>query len=554
MNLVGTPSIKLCSGHPNYAGVTLGLPFSYRLHYGSITKAAATPNARASVESPQTPHQRSTCFHTLGHHPQEQIPKLATSQQFDTVLKNGRVVDPTNNIDGQFDVGIRHGKIASVAETIAPEHADDIIDVSGQIVMPGHIDTHAHLSSPFNSNVDRAYGHAMLVESGTTTALDLAGDPTSMVTGMIQRGAGLNVASLMGLVPHETVSEDDPRPSILRDAIADVKKRGGFGVKMLGGYHPFTPEASADVVSAANEQMAWVAFHVGTKDSGSDMTGLREVPEITGNGRLHVAHINSYTRGMIDQPHEEVQEALGMIERMRSQWVTEAYLAQANGTNGKCDENGDVIYNVAQNCLKARGYPTTDEGIKASLMDGYGSALIERGGRVITVTGKEAVDIWEAASTDASLSYPVNPPTSAFSLATAKYDDGTFRVDAISTDGGSLPRNVAIERTMALVAFGALSMDEAVIKLSYMPSRVLGLLNKGHFSEGADGDVTIVDPGTGKASMSLVNGEMIMLNGRAIGKGGTWLVLDGGKEAAAATGLPYEVVNLENSRLYENWN
>ena len=25
-------------------------------------------------------------------------------------------------------------------------------------------------------------------------------------------------------------------------------------------------------------------------------------------------------------------------------------------------------------------------------------------------------------------------------------------------------------------------------------------------------------------------------------------------DAAAATGLPYEVVNLENSRLYENWN
>mgnify|MGYP003970952619 FL=1 len=176
---------------------------------------------------------------------------MATSQHFDTVLQNGRVIDPTNNIDGKLDVGIRHGKIASIAESIAPEMADDIIDVSGRIVMPGHIDTHAHLSSPFNSNVDRAYGHAMLVESGTTTAIDLAGDPTAMVTGMIQRGAGLNVASLMGLVPHQTVSEDDPRPSVLRDVIADVKKRGGYGVKILGGYHPFTPEASADVVQAA---------------------------------------------------------------------------------------------------------------------------------------------------------------------------------------------------------------------------------------------------------------------------------------------------------------
>jgi hypothetical protein len=479
---------------------------------------------------------------------------LATAQRFDTILKNGRVVDPVNGTDGQFDVGIRHGKIAVVSEDIPNEQAGDIIDASGQIVMPGHIDTHAHLSSPQDRNIDRSYGHPMLVESGTTTALDLAGDPTLMAEGMRRRGAGLNVATLMGLVPHMTISEDDPRPSIIRDVIVDVKTRGGIGVKMLGGYHPFTPEASADVVAAANEQLAWVAFHVGSKDSGSDMTGLREVPEITGKGRLHVAHINSYTRGMIDEPHEEVNEALAMIEGMRSQWVTEAYLAQANGTNGKCDENGDVIYNVMQNCLKARGYPTTDEGVKAALLDGYGSALIERGGRVIMVTGQEAVDIWESASTDASLSFPVNPPTSAFSLATARYDDGTFKIDAISTDGGSLPRNVAIERSMALVAFGALTMDEAVTKLSYTPSRVLGLLNKGHFSEGADADVTIVNAQTGKASMSLVAGDLIMLNGRAIGKGGTWLVLDEGVAAAEASDLAYEVMDLENSKLYANWN
>jgi hypothetical protein len=525
------------------ATITVRLPLSLRRRYYELASLCRIPVHNSKIT--QTRHAKGS---------RQVSGLLVTSQHFDSVLKGGRVVDPTNNIDGQFDVGIRHGKIALVAENIAAEQADDIIDVSGQMVMPGHIDTHAHLSSPFNNSVDRALGHAMLVESGTTTALDLAGDPTAMSNGMIERGAGLNVASLMGLVPHSTISEDDPNSATLTDVIADVKKRGGIGVKMLGGYHPFTPEASSNVINAANDQLAWVAFHVGTKDSGSDMTGLREVPEITGNGRLHVAHINSYTRGMIDDPHEEVQEALGMIERMRSQWVTEAYLAQANGTNGKCDENGDLVYNVAQNCLKARGYPTTDEGVKAALLDGYGSALVERGGRVIMVTGQEAIDIWEAASTDASLSFPVNPPTSAFTLATAKYDDGTFRVDAISTDGGSLPRNVAIERSMALVAFGALSMDEAVTKLSYTPSRMLGLLNKGHFSEGADADVTIVNPGTGKASMSLVAGELIMLNGRAIGRGGTWLVLENGKDAATASGLPYEVINLENSRLYEGWN
>jgi hypothetical protein len=83
---------------------------------------------------------------------------------------------------------------------------------------------------------------------------------------------------------------------------------------------------------------------------------------------------------------------------------------------------------------------------------------------------------------------------------------------------------------------------------------MLGLFNKGHFSQGADADITVVNPTTGKASMSLVAGELIMLSGRAVGKGGTWLVLEQGRSAAESSGLPFEVINLQKSRMYENWN
>lgn len=475
------------------------------------------------------------------------------SQRFDLVLRGGHVADPANSTDSVQDVGFRLGKIAEVSERIDDALADDVIDLSGKIVMPGHIDTHSHLSSPFNTSVNRAFGHVMLAESGTTTALDLAGEPGSLVKGLREQGSGMNVAGLMGLVPHSTVKEDDPSLPVMRDVVSDALTRGAIGVKLLGGYHPFTPESTADVIAAANEQMAWVAFHVGSKDSGSDLIGLREVPEIVGNGRLHVAHVNSYCRGLIMDNLKECAEAFEIIESKRSQFVTEVYLAQINGTNGKCDEDGNLVYNVAQNCMKARGYPTTDVGLRQALLDGYGGALVERGGRVIVVSGEEAVKAWEDQSTDASLSFPVNPATSAFTLTTEKYDDGEFRVDAISTDGGSLPRNVAIERTMSLVNFGALSLLEAATKLSYTPSRMLGLLNKGHLSEGADGDVTVVDRLTGKATMSLVNGAPIMINGRVVGSGGTWLVTGEGEKTAQASDIPYEILDLEKSKLYKNW-
>jgi N-acyl-D-aspartate/D-glutamate deacylase len=112
---------------------------------------------------------------------------------------------------------------------------------------------------------------------------------------------------------------------------------------------------------------------------------------------------------------------------------------------------------------------------------------------------------------------------------------------------------VAIERTMALVSFGALSLLDAATKLSYTPSRMLGLLNKGHLSDGADGDVTVIDRLTGKAAMSLVNGRPIMITGRVVGSGGTWLVTGKGEKTAQASGVPYEVMDLEKSKLYRNW-
>jgi hypothetical protein len=468
---------------------------------------------------------------------------------FDLIIRGGRVIDPANGLDAAHDIGIRQGRVDKVSEHLDSYGVSQVLNADGHLVMPGHIDTHAHLSSP-GGNVDRAFGHVMLAESGTTTALDLAGEPSNLAEGVRQRGAGLNVACLLGLVPFKTVAEDDPRPAVLRDTIVSALKRGAIGIKMLGGYHPFTPEATADAIEAANGQQAWAAFHVGTKETGSDLTGLREVPALVGKGRLHVAHINSYTRGMVLSPAEECREAFRILESKRGQLVSEAYLAQINGTNGKCDEDGNVAYNVAQNCLKARGYPPTEKGLRQALLDGYGSALVEREGRIALVTGEEAVRVWQAARTDTGLSFPVNPASSAFTLATGKYPDGEFRVDAVSTDGGSLPRNVAIERTMALVAFGALSLPDAVRKLSWNPARMLGLLNKGHFSEGADADITVVDPQTGKAVMALVAGKVIMKDGRAVAKGGTWLVTAEGKRAAKSSGLPHQVLDLSQSWLY----
>ena len=118
---------------------------------------------------------------------------------------------------------------------------------------------------------------------------------------------------------------------------------------------------------------------------------------------------------------------------------------------------------------------------------------------------------------------------------------------------GSHPRNVAIQSTMALVEFGALTPLEMAEKLSWTPARMMGLPNKGHFTPGAEADITVLDPDRNAPVMSFVAGSMIMSHGQLTGSGGTLLVTPEGESTVAQSGLPYQVVELAESKLYQGF-
>lgn len=63
---------------------------------------------------------------------------------YDLLLKNGRVLDPANNLDARADLAIHQGKIAEIAREIPDSHAKAVLDVSGGVVVPGLIDIHMH--------------------------------------------------------------------------------------------------------------------------------------------------------------------------------------------------------------------------------------------------------------------------------------------------------------------------------------------------------------------------------------------------------------------------
>ena len=469
----------------------------------------------------------------------------------DLLIRNGRVIDAESGVDRVSDVAITNGKIDRIEPEIDPATANDSLNVEGQWVIPGMIDTHVHVANPSEFGRVRGLGLQMVAAAGATTVIDLGGSMEAMTTGIAARGSGVNVGSLGYLKPGETVPEGRLSPDVITEIVGTALEDGSLGIKMWGGYYPFTPDETSRFISTANNLGGYVAYHVGTTETGSRLDGLREVPVLLGNtGRVHIAHINAYCRGSILPVEDEIQEALQIISELRDQVVSEVHLARPNFTLGKCDEEGNVLADVVSNCLKLRDYEPTDEGIRAALRDGYASTVDTTRTGLVLVTGDRGIELFDEAKTDVSMSFPVNNPTSAFQLTAAKNSENEFIIDAIASDAGSLPRNVNIEQAMRMVKFGGLEPLEMVAKISYNPALMIGLGSKGRLSEGKDADITIIDPEVGSASYGIVGGELIMLEGRVVGRGGTVLTTERGEKAVANTGSDYEIIDPMEALMY----
>jgi dihydroorotase len=89
------------------------------------------------------------------------------------LIRGGRVVDPSQGLDGVHDVLVRDGLVVGVgsegAQTIGK--ADETIDATGLVVCPGLVDMHVHLREPGREEDET-------IETGTRAAL--AGGFTSV--------------------------------------------------------------------------------------------------------------------------------------------------------------------------------------------------------------------------------------------------------------------------------------------------------------------------------------------------------------------------------------
>ncbi|MDD4924166.1 MAG: dihydroorotase [Dehalococcoidales bacterium] len=87
------------------------------------------------------------------------------------LIKNGRIIDPSQDMDMTGDLLITDGRIKEVAASIKEIPADcNVLDAKGMIVCPGFIDFHCHLRQPgFEEKETIATGSKAAAKGGFTT-------------------------------------------------------------------------------------------------------------------------------------------------------------------------------------------------------------------------------------------------------------------------------------------------------------------------------------------------------------------------------------------------
>jgi dihydroorotase len=251
----------------------------------------------------------------------------------DLLIKNGRVFDPSRDLDGVQDIAIDNGEITRVAANIDTSSATRVIDATGLLVTPGLIDIHTHVASGLRKagtedamgDVDIAGVHAgvtTVLDAGSTGALNIGGFVNFIAPSALTRTYALvNVGTLGVIRAPEVRSADDididasidalnSRP----DVIVGVKVRmvspaiGELGIEL---------PRTAKQIAAGADNGAFVMVHIGDI-IGQDPVAAELAPQLLSEvltaGDV-VTHSLSFQVGALLNGGKLLEEARAARER-----------------------------------------------------------------------------------------------------------------------------------------------------------------------------------------------------------------------------------------------
>ena len=391
------------------------------------------------------------------------------------LIRGGRVLDFSTNLDGVMDLLIDAGKIVSVggdaAETAWQRKGStlstplEVIDAHGLLVVPGLIDIHTHLREP-------GYEYKESIESGSAAAV--AGGFTAIAcmanTNPVNDDAAvteyiLDKARAVGLVqvfPIGAISV-----GLAGERLAEIGELNQAGVVGI----------SDDGKSVMNSQLMRRAL---------EYAGMFGLPVIS-----HCEDTQLAAHGVMHEGRVSMELGLRGIPAQAEDIMVARDIALAELTGGRLHIAHVSTVGAVRlvHDAKARGLRVTAEVTPHHLF------LTDEAVRGYDPNTKMYPPLRTAADVEALRQALKDGTIDAIATDHAPHDLADKEVEFDQAPVGIIGLETSLPLTLRLVNEGALTLTDAIAKLTWGPSQVLELA-KGTLQVGADADVTLIDTQT----------------------------------------------------------
>lgn len=379
------------------------------------------------------------------------------------LIKNGRVLNPSENLDKVMDIYIQDGIIKEKSESIE-KAAEQVIDAKGCYVMPGLIDLHVHFRDPgFTYKEDIETGSRAAAKGGFTTVCCMPNtkpvvDSAEIVEYILEesRKVGLTNVLPVGSVTKAMAGKEITDVFALKEAGICAISEDGKSVMNSGVYRKaMINAAKADVpVLAHCEDINLVdggVINLGDKSEELGVKGISNaVEDIIASRDIMLA--------------KETGATLHLCHCSTKDSVTMVKLAKEDG-----------IKVTAEVCPHHFSMCTDD--ITAN--DGnfkMNPPLRAREDMEALIKGLSE-DVMDVISTDH-----------------APHSEEEKAQDVTKAPFGIVGLETSVALTMTnLVKPGHITPMQMAEKMSYNPAKVLGI-DKGTLDEGKTADITIINP------------------------------------------------------------
>lgn len=253
------------------------------------------------------------------------LPVSAFAQQYDIIIRNGKIIDGTGNPWFYGDVGIIKNKVAAIGD-LSKAQATKNIDATGLIVAPGFIDVHTHIEG----DEKKTPSADNFIYDGVTTVItgNCGGSEVDLKKYFKRLDSiklSVNVASFIGHndVRRAVLGEANVTPNAeqlrrMQDIVEQAMRDGavGFstGLIYLPGLYSKTPEVVALAQSAAKYKGVY-ASHI-RNESDKVFEAVAEAIDIGRQAKMPV-EISHFKVG---KPNwNRSGEMIAMVEKARAE-------------------------------------------------------------------------------------------------------------------------------------------------------------------------------------------------------------------------------------------